>query len=94
MFQLLSLSLGDLVLIATIIIAGFMKEPWQKALTVVFFALMVKFRPGIDVENLLFLGSGFMAIGLPAVLPFEKNAGKVISGIAAFIIWKILFIFL
>ena len=94
MFQLLSPSLGDLAFILAIVIAGFLKEPWQKSIVVVVFALMVKFRPGIDLQNLLFLGSGFVAIGLPSILPFEKGAGKVIAGIIAFIIWKILFIIL
>jgi hypothetical protein len=80
-------------LIAAIAILSF-KNPVIKVGIIVLTALMLKFRPGFDAENIIFIASLFAALILKGILPFRQKANAVIAVIGSFILFNIGIIFL
>jgi len=83
----LLINVGNLFLVLALLVSYFLKKNWQKLLTLLFFSLLLKFKPGIDPENLVFLLSGLSGIFLGKRLPFKTKMNLIVS-----IVFSLLFL--
>jgi hypothetical protein len=83
----LLINVGNLFLVLALLASYFLKKNWQKLLTLLFFSLLLKFKPGIDPENLVFFLSGLSGIFLGKRLPFKTKMNLIVS-----IVFSLLFL--
>jgi len=83
MFLSLLFNLGNIVLIIALISISATKKTFLKGVIILFATLLIKFRPVIDAENIVFLISLIFGTILQEKLPFTKNVNILLSVIVA-----------
>jgi hypothetical protein len=76
-----------MVLAATVLAVSRLK-PWMKVGIIIAVSLTVKFRPGIDVDNIMFMISAIAGSILGEALPFRKGMNIFLSIVISLIIFN------
>jgi len=71
-----------------------LKKPIHRIGVILAAALLLKFRPGIDLDNLIFIFSVFGVLLLSRILPFRPQVNALIAVIAGLVVFNIGLIFL
>ncbi|MDD4931052.1 MAG: hypothetical protein PHG66_02755 [Candidatus Colwellbacteria bacterium] len=83
------INFGNVAFLAVALICIFIKEPIFRIGALLIAALLIKFRPGIDIENLLFISSVLVVMVLEKVLPFRPRVNVWIGVVIGFVIFNI-----
>jgi len=81
----LLISVGNIVFALTLFAVFYTKNIWLKCAFVFIGTLVIKFRPGLDVENIAFLIALIAGTVLEDRLPFNKNVNMMLSFIITFV---------
>ena len=84
MFLSLLFNVGNIVLFIALIGASATKNVFIKGVIIFVATLLIKFRPIIDIENIVFLFSLISGVILQEKLPFTKNVNILLSLVVAF----------
>ncbi|MDD5099003.1 MAG: hypothetical protein PHP35_01560 [Candidatus Colwellbacteria bacterium] len=83
MFWFSLISFGNVIFIIASILLSLSKNPYLSSATVVCAALIVKSRPGLDIDNLIFIAALSIGAVIGKLLPFRPRvnaaAGILIS---------------
>lgn len=85
---------GNVLFLIAAIAALSLRSPALKVGVIILSALVIKFRPGFDTENILFMASLFFALILNSVLPFRPRMNAVVAVIGGVALLNIGLIFL
>lgn len=88
------INFGNAAFIVVVFLVLSLKKPIWKIGVILAAALLLKFRPGIDLDNLIFIFSVLGVLFLSKVLPFRPQANALIAVIAGLIVFNIGLIFL
>lgn len=83
------ISFGSIAYLAVALMVLVIKEPIWKAVVILVAALLLKFRPGIDIENLVFIGSVVLTLVLAETLPFRERVNRTVAVIVGFAIFNL-----
>lgn len=87
--SLLSLiSIGNLSLGVTVFILSRIKNLWLKVGFVFVAALLLKFRSGIDPQNIAFIVSALIGGITAEILPFRKGVNVLLSLIISLVVFN------
>jgi len=86
MFLLSLFNTGNIVLFIALIGVSVTKNVFVKGLIILVATLLIKFRPMLDIENIVFLFSLILGTVLQEKLPFTKNVNILLSLVVAFTI--------
>jgi len=79
-------NLGNIVFLVTLIGVSAIKNIFIKGIIIIIATLLIKFRPMIDIENIVFLFSLVLGTILQEKLPFTRNINILLSTIIAFFV--------
>jgi hypothetical protein len=68
-----------MALIGTLVATSFFKSLWIKASIILIVTLLLKFSPGLDIDNIVFLVSALIGVTLAQSMPFKKEFNIFIS---------------
>jgi len=86
MFLSSLISVGNIIFLITLLAVFYTKNVFIKSIIILTSALLIKFRPGINSENIAFLLTLIAGAILAEKLPFNKNANMILSGVISFIV--------
>ncbi len=85
MFLSSLISVGNIIFAITLLAVFYTKNIYIKSTIILVSSLLIKFRPGVDPENISFLLTLIMGAILMEKLPFNKNVNMILAFIIAFV---------
>ena len=82
-------NLGNIILLVALISMSATKNFFIKGIIILVATLLIKFRPVIDAENIVFLISLIFGAILQEKLPFTKNVNILLSVVVALTILNV-----
>jgi len=81
-------NLGNIIFLIALISISATKNIFIKGIIILVATLLIKFRPMIDIENIVFLFSLILGTTLQEKLPFTRNINILLSLVIALIVFN------